>query len=247
MKILVFDTESTDKLPLAKGGFYFLQPEFDINVLGTDYLSNPDSVESKTIKRWPTILQLSYIVYDTENPWEVKIFDKYINVASDIWIHPEAEAKHHINAAKIQSSPPEKRTDIKDGINEIVTDMRSVDVVICHNVKFDKNILIGELLKLNLPEMKDDLRFLLDNSHFYCTMDETKRICNLQMAVNYTDKKTGAQKVMYRIKSPKLSEAYEHFFGYAPTGELLHDALVDVIVCLRVYLHLWTFKTPIFI
>jgi hypothetical protein len=68
MKILVFDTESTDKLPLAKGGFYFLQPEFDINVLGTDYLSNPDSVESKTIKRWPTILQLSYIVYDTENP-----------------------------------------------------------------------------------------------------------------------------------------------------------------------------------
>ena len=30
-------------------------------------------------------------------------------------------------------------------------------------------------------------------------------------------------------------ESYKHNFGYEPNGEALHDALIDVVVCLRVY------------
>jgi hypothetical protein len=56
------------------------------------------------------------------------------------------------------------------------------------------------------------------------------------MAVHYTDKKTGEDKVFYKVKSPKLSESYFHYFGYDPSGEALHDALIDVILCLRVFM-----------
>jgi DNA polymerase III epsilon subunit-like protein len=66
--------------------------------------------------------------------------------------------------------------------------------------------------------------------------NQTTQICKLKQKINYTDKSTGKQKFFYKLKSPKLSEAYEHFFGYSPAGEALHDALVDVVVCLRVYL-----------
>ena len=43
------------------------------------------------------------------------------------------------------------------------------------------------------------------------------------------------QKTYYKFKTPKLIEAYEYYFGYKPEGEHMHDAIIDVIVCLRVY------------
>ena len=56
------------------------------------------------------------------------------------------------------------------------------------------------------------------------------------MAVNYKDKKTGEGKVFYKVKSPKLIESYQYYFGYSPDGESLHDALIDVILTLRVFI-----------
>ena len=67
-------------------------------------------------------------------------------------------------------------------------------------------------------------------------MEVTAPICNIQIAVNYKDKKTGEDKVFYKVKSPKLVEAYQYYFGYSPDGDALHDALIDVILCLRVFI-----------
>lgn len=41
------------------------------------------------------------------------------------------------------------------------------------------------------------------------------------------------------IKSPALWEVYDRMFGYPPDDSALHDALVDVVVCLRVFYRLW--------
>jgi hypothetical protein len=54
-------------------------------------------------------------------------------------------------------------------------------------------------------------------------MKETKSTCKIP------GKKTGS------IKNPKLSEAYEYFFDDEANEKALHNALVDIIVCLRVY------------
>jgi len=67
-------------------------------------------------------------------------------------------------------------------------------------------------------------------------MEVTAPICNIQIAVNYKDKKTGEDKVFYKVKSPKLIESYQYYFGYSPDGDALHDALIDVILCLRVFI-----------
>jgi hypothetical protein len=39
------------------------------------------------------------------------------------------------------------------------------------------------------------------------------------------------------VKNPKLSEAYYHLFKETPNGRL-HDSLVDVAVCLRIFIKL---------
>ena len=37
------------------------------------------------------------------------------------------------------------------------------------------------------------------------------------------------------FKFPKLIEAYEKLFGYKPNAEAMHNALVDVVACLRIF------------
>ena len=145
-------------------------------------------------------------------------------------------AVHHITRETIASAPPENRATIHDALNEFLKDVKISNVVVGHNVQFDRKMVIAELLRLSaensLPQIKD----MMNESNFECTMIKTTPLCQLKHKIEYKDKITGEPKSFFKIKSPRLSEAYEHFFGYAPSGESLHDALVDVVVCLRIFL-----------
>ena len=61
-------------------------------------------------------------------------------------------------------------------------------------------------------------------------MNDTARICNLR-----TEVKNKSGNITYRLKQPKLLEAYEYFFGYKPNDDYLHDAIIDIVVCLRLF------------
>lgn len=236
MKVLVFDTETTDKPPFLPGATWKERNEFDNKLLDANDLENENSAWKQMLSSWPSIIQLSYILYDTENPSSAKIFDKYIEIGDDIVISPGATSVHHIDRDKINNSPENKKAKIDVALNEFINDIYSADIIVGHNVQFDRKMVLSELMRLNKPELKRDIIYLMDNSKFECTMNSTANECKLQMPIKYKDKKTGQDKVFYKIKSPKLSESYEHYFGYAPMGEALHDALVDVVVCLRVFM-----------
>jgi DNA polymerase III epsilon subunit-like protein len=236
MKVLVFDTETTDKPPVLPGTNWNERTAFDSKLLDANDLDNENSAWNQVLSTWPSIIQLSYILYDTDNPSNAKIFDKYIEIGDNIVIAPGAASVHHIDIEKINSSPANKKAKIEDALKEFMSDIYTSDIVVGHNVQFDRKMVISEMLKLNNPEMKKDIQYLMDNSKFECTMNSTTNECKLQMPIKYIDKKTGKEKVFYKIKSPKLSESYQHYFGYAPMGEALHDALVDVVVCLRVFM-----------
>jgi DNA polymerase III epsilon subunit-like protein len=192
------------------------------------------------LPQWPSIIQLSYIIYDTENPENSKIFNKYVKIPENVVISESSIAIHHITREKINQEPSIKRTLISEAVAEFMADIMNPEVVIVvgHNVQFDRKMIISELLRLgsNSDTEKKQLEFLMNNKNFVCTMNDTAPICKIQMAVHYTDKKTGEDKVFYKVKSPKLSESYFHYFGYDPSGEALHDALIDVILCLRVFM-----------
>ena len=232
VKILVFDTETTGLPPNMHGSTWDERQKFDASLLKPQDLG---SSWGKVLPEWPSIIQLSYILYDTENPDSAKIFNKYIDIPDNIVISEGSKAIHHITREKIASVPPENRASVQDALNEFLDDVKQVAVVVGHNVQFDRKMVVAELLRLsaddNLPQIKD----MMDESNFECTMVQTTPICNLKYKQNYTDKATGEPKFWYKIKSPKLLEAYKHFFGYEPAGESLHDALVDVVVCLRIF------------
>lgn len=246
VKICVFDTETTDKPPYLPGKDWNERTANDAKLLDYTDISKTSSMWEQVLSSWPSIIQLSYIIYDTDTPNNIKIFNKYIDIPDNIVIAETAEAIHRINKEKIRLERAEKKALISDAIAEFMTDIMSSDVVtsVGHNVQFDRKMIIAELLRLNnyndslskKSETEIQLKFLMNDKKFTCSMNSTAPICNIQIAVNYKDKKTGQDKVFYKVKSPKLIESYQYYFGYSPDSEALHDALIDVILCLRVFM-----------
>ena len=199
VKVCAFDTEMTG-----------LPPEELISI-------KPDA--------WPFIIQLSYILYDTETN-SVKIFNKYIDIPDDVIISKGSIDVHHITKKTIANVPSENKATIKDALNEFFQVIKQADIVVGHHVIYDRKIVIAELLRLSEKKNSPQIQYMMDNNNFECTMTKTKNICNLK----YKDKNG-----KYKIKRPKLLEAYKYFFGNTLNEKKLHNALVDAVVCLRVF------------
>jgi DNA polymerase III epsilon subunit-like protein len=241
VKICVFDTETTGLPPILDGKDWNERNNNDQRLLSFEDLSKSTSVWNKILSSWPSIIQLSYIIYDMESPNNSKIFNKYIDIPDNITIAESSTAIHHIDKEKIKVLSTEKKALITDAVVEFMADIMDPEVttIIGHNVQFDRKMIIAELLRLSTItnlNIENELKFLMNNQKFVCTMDATAPVCNIQIAVNYKDKKTGEDKVFYKVKSPKLIESYQYYFGYLPDSNALHDSLIDVILCLRVFM-----------
>jgi DNA polymerase III epsilon subunit-like protein len=233
-KILVFDTETTG-LPEKTYNSFEKQKEHERKMLSISELKKKNNVWASEIEKYPSIIQLAYILYDTDNPSESKIYNKYINIPESINISEESEKIHGISKEKIKSIDSFSKAYIYDSLKEFMMDFAEADVIVGHNVDFDRRMIVAEFLRLskdlNMPHIKE----IMKDENFECTQEITTPVCNLKSNFEYTDPKTGIPKYIYRIKSPKLIEAYEHYFGYKPDGTQMHDAIIDVVVCLRVY------------
>ena len=89
MKVLVFDTETTG-LPVER---------------------NPSIYDTQ---KWPHIIQLSYIVYDSETNEILTVEDDYINIDANINITTESEKIHNISREMLDS----KGISIQDALNK---------------------------------------------------------------------------------------------------------------------------------
>ena len=243
VKFCVFDTETSGLPGYLPGKDWKERTSNDEKLFNYSDLNNNISTPmwNRMLPSWPSIIQLGYIIYDTENPSTSKIYNKFIDLTDEIEISEDSFKKHKIDKNKIREMSAENKAPINIAVNEFLKDIMNpeVTIVVGHNIQFDRKMIIAELLRLQNNEnsdLTDQIKYLMNEDNFACTMNETAAICNIQMPVNYKDKKTGQDKVFYKIKSPRLSESYEHYFGYEPMGEALHDALVDVVVCLRVFM-----------
>lgn len=244
VKICVFDTETSCLPPYLPGKDWNERNENDMKLLDFSNYYEGSSMWNQMLPLWPSIIQLSYIIYDTDSPNNSKIFNKYIDIPESVVISESATSVHHIDKETIRAQTAEKKALIHHAVLEFMNDIMERDVVavVGHNIQFDRKMIIAELLRLNNQfrglndKLDNQLLFLMDNRKFTCTMEVTTSLCNIKFAVQYKDKVTGENKVFYKIKSPKLVESYEYYFGHSLLHEALHDALVDVILCLRIFM-----------
>ena len=227
-KILVFDTETTG---LPNTGSTWAQREETQKKLFIKSDNGLFPMWDNVLESWPHILQLSYILYDTDTHKSTN-YNKYIELDDDVEIDPESYAIHKISKEDVRKLPQKQKTRINKAIMYFIRAVKKSDIVVGHNVTFDRLMIISEMLN-NPNSYVEDIHEMMNENKFACTMEIMKPVCNICKVVEYKDKKTNEQKSFTTIKTPSLLESYKHLFGYSPTD--LHNSLYDSVVCLRVY------------
>lgn len=212
--ILVFDVETTGLIP--KNGY-------------------------ENIEKCPYILQLSFIVYDT-NKCEIKrTFNSYVSIDDCVEVTPKITELTGISkeTCKTGGKP------IEYVLTEFYNEYQSCDVIVAHNIDFDKEMIAIEVTRNHSKMIENGCLYpsLLFNKIYnsvhskeiYCTMRNGRDFCDL-----WTEAKANGANAKRFKKNPKLSELYYKIFNTIPSG--LHDALVDTDVCLKCYVHLMSIR-----
>jgi len=186
MKVLVFDTE-TSGLPTEKNASIY------------------------ELEKWPHILQLSYIVYDSESNELLTVEDDYIKIEDDIIIDPESEKVHKISRDMLH----EKGITIQDALYKFNHWSESSDLLVGHNVSFDKRMIMVE-------GIRNKIRMSIHDT--YCTMKNSIDLCKIERIGKNGDK---------YFKYPSLSELHIELFKKEPKNT--HNALIDILLCMRCF------------
>ena len=235
--ILVFDTETTGFPPLMNMPKTTHKERMTVNALKTAlFHSSEPNVEawSTWSPKWNNIIQISYILYHTESN-EFKTFDKYVKLPIELveGFLSKEETHYTVRDALTEWKAANSRgetQDLKDVMHQFLQDFALSDIIVGHNVDYDKNMVLAELMSLHLSTK--DARYLdtfveLQRSDkFVCTAQRGVDVCKIEMSGS--DGKTF-------FKFPRLNELYKHLFGHSPDEKKLHNALNDVIVTFRCF------------
>lgn len=158
---------------------------------------------------WPRLVQLSWIVTDA-NGEELKVKDFIIK--PDGFTIPEESSRVHgitTEIANRDGSP------LKTVIEDFISDLETVDMIVGHNVEFDKKIVGAELLRCNIQSGSLDKRTV-------CTMKTSTNYCALPGKYGY--------------KWPTLQELHNKLFG--ESFDDAHNSLNDIKATKKCYFEL---------
>ncbi len=203
MKILIFDTETTG-LPVKD-----------------EYGKDPSIYD---LDKWPYIIQISYILYDLSQN-EANIKNKYVKIKNSIIIPPESYKIHKLehNFLNIHGD------NIIPVLNEFNNLLKISDIIVGHNISFDKRLIMVECFRNNIKQyftyFKGKER--IKKSEF-CTMKKTTKLCNIIKISKKNNKPY--------LKTPSLSELYLHLFPESILPKELHNSLIDILITFKCYI-----------
>ncbi len=181
----------------------------------------------------PYVVQLSFAVYDITSRTIIHSYDTYVKIADEVEIDEKAQEITGIERKTLKK----KGKSIVTAIKTLHSAYNYCDVVVGHNINFDKKMIVIEM-KRNEEQLKEkcpEVLRLFDLEYekakgitSYCTMMNGISICNIEVPSKDADKKP-------RKKWPKLSELYDKLYD-GETIEGLHNSMVDVLVCLKCYI-----------
>ena len=99
--------------------------------------------------------------------------------------------------------------------------MISSDMVIAHNLAFDRQMILVECIR---NRRAGPFKFKTPEQ-FFCTMKSTTDLCKIEAI----SKRNGEK----YFKFPTLTELHQHLFAQTPQNT--HNSLVDILICLRCF------------
>jgi DNA polymerase III epsilon subunit-like protein len=199
MRVLVFDTETTGLLP------------------------NRFPRIASNLSKYPHIVQLSYLIYDTDTHKIVHEQDDIIMLPEDVEMPEKATEVHGIT----KSLSTNRGIHIESALEIFALYVKQCQCIVAHNIDFDMTMI-------DVEGMRTNMQYPFTNEKiYYCTMNKTKELCNLVRKYRNVGP-NGQLRMESYVKKPTLNELHQHLFKRSPKG--LHDALIDVRVCFRCFL-----------
>lgn len=202
-----------------------LQVTMKILVIDTETTGLPERDASiYDFDKWPYIIQISCIMYDISND-NVIVRDNYIKINNHIEIPRESYEKHKLTHEILNN----QGINIVPALKEFNNLLRISDMVVAHNLSFDKRMIMVECLRNKVKQY-----FTTYNNSGkphrkpeFCTMKKTTSYCNI-IRVNKFQKEY--------CKTPSLIELYKTLFPGANIPNDMHNSLVDILVTLKCYM-----------
>lgn len=167
--------------------------------------SHPDPLQ-----RFPRMLQLAWILKeDDKEPVEKSFF-----IVVDFDIKADAVAVHGIDREKLDA----EGVPLQDVLNDFYKDLESADIIIGHNVNFDRQVVAYEFMRNAMTNAAD----LMSKKKMFCTMKTTTTFCNIPG--------------LYGPKFPKLQELYKTLFKKEFQNG--HNALHDIRATMECFFEL---------
>ena len=179
---------------------------------------------------WPHVLQISWQIVDSDTWSVISDFDSFVKSRGN-W-NKDAERIHQIPESIVAKFGKEPVLVFQELANAI----KESDVVVSHNMMFDKTVIMCEIQRLKEAGAAFDPRlFWRPGINEICTMNITQQFCGIKFP-NSND-----------YKYPKLSELYSKLFekDYDISGATLHNSKHDVsclVMCVKAMVKLRQFS-----
>lgn len=159
------------------------------------------------LSNWPRITQLAWGLY---NDWGEEVYTKAYLIKPDRWTVPESQFFLDNNMSTERCT--KEGRPIREVLDLFLGSWGAADVVVAHNLSFDRPVLMAEMVRYGFKFPK--------KIEGFCTKLASEPILKLPGFKG-------------KYKWPTLTEAHEYFFGTGFHGA--HDALADVEACAKVY------------
>ena len=160
---------------------------------------------------WPTLVQVAWEV------WEFSDTQSYVKLQqASFLIQPEGEWSEEAAAIHgITQAQAEAGVSSRHALRILAEDAAECQMVVAHNLAFDKPVLLAATLRANLNPRWWPL-------HELCTMKATKEICKIPSTSKWAAEDP--------YKWPRLSELWTTLWPTRPVPTNLHNAAEDVAV-----------------
>lgn len=174
-----------------------------------------NGLESKD--NWPNIVSVSWAVYQGQE----KLYIKYALIKPDGWIIPEDSTKIHGITYEYALA---NGRDLYEVMIELHDDLLKCDVVVAHNLEFDKNVIFSAY-------------------KWHCKMNPwpfwpKEEICTMNRAESEVKIPSKYPKPGKLYKSPSLMELYRDTFKKEPSVAL-HNSQRDVEAMCEIFWARW--------
>lgn len=169
-------------------------------------------------------VQMAFVVYHNDGSLYKNPYHNYIIKPEGFQIPIESTKIHKIS----HKYAMENGININEALNNLEKILPKIQLIVMHNVNFDKNILLSEAFRQN----RFNLVNRLNNQKYFCTMRGRGIKEYVGLPSDYYD----------GYKLPKLSELHNRLFQDKVSLDILHDGLMDAKITAKCFLALRTLK-----